>query len=252
MGGRPVQSIFESQIVAKLIDKMSLERQILYYENHIGTRDEGALGRRRETGPQRRDIRSAQSWQTCCAYRAAAAETGFALGRSPRDSGVWYRAFVGGNGESRSRRALVIYLDTSAFLKLYIRERGSELVQAAVTSQEDPLPVWDLLQAEMVNSLHLKVFWGELAAAGAERLVGLFQERLDRGQYFVPDVDRPRLFARFRELAKRTPEFGCRTMDIVHVACALVLEPEMFISFDKRQRALAKAVKLRVVPEETV
>ena len=39
---------------------------------------------------------------------------------------------------------MVIYLDTSALLKLYIHEDHSEAVQEWVVSQDDPLPVWDL------------------------------------------------------------------------------------------------------------
>lgn len=34
-----------------------------------------------------------------------------------------------------------MYLDTRAFLKLYIREPGSWLVREIATSQDDPLPV---------------------------------------------------------------------------------------------------------------
>jgi predicted nucleic acid-binding protein len=64
----------------------------------------------------------------------------------------------------------VIYLDTSAFLKLYVREAGSDLVQNLVTSQKDPLPVWEFQQVEMINALRLKVFWKEINADDATRL----------------------------------------------------------------------------------
>jgi len=56
----------------------------------------------------------------------------------------------------------VLYLDTSAFLKLYIREAGSEQVQSMVVSQFEPLPVWEILEMELCNALNLKVFRGEL------------------------------------------------------------------------------------------
>jgi hypothetical protein len=38
-------------------------------------------------------------------------------------------------------------------------------------------------------------------------------------------------------------------MDIFHVARALQLVPERFVSFDQRQRALASAAGLAVLPE---
>jgi predicted nucleic acid-binding protein len=144
----------------------------------------------------------------------------------------------------------VIYLDTSAFLKLYIREAGSEFVQEIVTSQDDPLPVWDLLQAEVINALRLKVFWQDIRVDEANRLIKLFDERLQRGQYFVPEVDRHVLLSDSRSLGEHTPQTGCRTMDILHVACALQTRPVHFLSFDGRQRDLATLAGLAVLPEE--
>jgi len=52
----------------------------------------------------------------------------------------------------------MLYLDTSALLKLYIREQGSEAVQARVASQDLPLPIWEIQEAELINDkehLHL-------------------------------------------------------------------------------------------------
>ncbi|MFO8063631.1 MAG: type II toxin-antitoxin system VapC family toxin [Spirochaetota bacterium] len=144
----------------------------------------------------------------------------------------------------------MIYLDTSAFLKLYVRESGSEMVQTIITSQSDPLPLWDILQAEMLNAFRLKVFWGELDQSESERLIRLFDDRLQRGQYFAMEVDRHRLLTAFRELSGRTPKTGCRTMDIFHVACALQAEARQFVSFDARQRALAASAGLSVLPED--
>ena len=144
---------------------------------------------------------------------------------------------------------MVIYLDTSAFLKLYVREAESATVADLVTSQFDPLPVWDVLRAEITNAIHLKEFWGDLEAEEARELLRLFEDRLARGQYFVPEVDRDRLMTTFVQLAHQTPRFGCRTMDVFHVACAVQLEPTSFVSFDSRQRSLAEHAGMRVQPE---
>ena len=144
----------------------------------------------------------------------------------------------------------MIYLDTSALLKLYIREADSEFVQAQVVSQDDPLPIWELQQAELINALRLKVFWDDIDANQADRLIAVFDQRMKRGQYFFPDIDRGDLMATFRTLSRDTPRTGCRTMDILHIACALQLAPERFISFDERQRLLASGAGLKVLPEQ--
>ncbi len=140
----------------------------------------------------------------------------------------------------------MIYLDTSAFLKLYVREADSDQVQDLITSQKDPLPVWEFQQVEMINALHLKVYWNEINADDAARLLDLFDQRLRRGQYFCPHIDRTELMLTFRSLAELTPENGCRTMDILHVACAMQISPERFASFNERQINLARKVKLNV------
>jgi predicted nucleic acid-binding protein len=43
-------------------------------------------------------------------------------------------------------------------------------------------------------------------------------------------------------------KLGCRTLDIIHVAAALVLGIKEVVTFDGRQRALAKQVGLTVKP----
>jgi len=140
----------------------------------------------------------------------------------------------------------VIYLDTSALLKLYVREDASELVQELVTSQEDPLPIWEFQQFEFMNALQLKVFWKEISPGDADRLGDLFDQRMRRGQYYCPHIDRAELMLTFRSLARWTPETGCRTMDILHVACALQIAPQIFVSFDQRQQNLARKANLNV------
>jgi predicted nucleic acid-binding protein len=142
---------------------------------------------------------------------------------------------------------LVIYLDTSALLKLYIREKGSEFVQTQVMSQDLPLPIWELQLAEFINALRLKTFWGEIDNDQADGLLALFDERMERGQYYVPEIDRDRLMTTFRALSRETERIGCRTMDVYHVACAVQLGPQHFISFDERQRTLATSAGLNVV-----
>ena len=142
----------------------------------------------------------------------------------------------------------MIYLDTSALIKLYFLEEGSDFVQHCVMAQDEPLPVWEILEAELVNACRLKAFWGDITAAQADQQIGLFEQRMRRGQYYVPEIDRSELMSTFRNLSRQTPRFGCRTMDILHVACALQVLPAHFVSFDDRQRSLAEHAGLSILP----
>jgi hypothetical protein len=140
----------------------------------------------------------------------------------------------------------MLYLDTSALLKLYIREQGSERVQSHVTSQDLPLPIWEIQKAELVNALRLKVFWNEITLDQAETQIALFESRMKRGLYVFPEIDRASLMKSFLRLSGETPRLGCRTMDILHVACALEIGASEFLSYDQRQKSLAAHAGLKV------
>ncbi len=138
----------------------------------------------------------------------------------------------------------MLYLDTSALLKLYVLEEGSESVHAVVRGQANPLPVWEIQEMEFTNGLWLKVFRREISKSQAETQLKLFQRRKKSGIYFYPEIHRSSLMATFERLSRRTPETGCRTMDILHVACALEVGATTFVSFDDRQRRLAARERL--------
>jgi predicted nucleic acid-binding protein len=141
----------------------------------------------------------------------------------------------------------MLCLDTSALLKLYIREAGSEAVQARVAAQDLPLPIWEIQEAELVNALRLKAFWKEIMPEQAEGQIKHFEDRQRRGLYVFPDIQRVALMQTFRRLSEETPRLGCRTMDIFHVACAVEIVATGFISFDERQRSLAMHAGLEVI-----
>jgi len=140
----------------------------------------------------------------------------------------------------------MLYLDTSALLKLYIRETGSDLVQARIASQDHPLPIWEIQKAELINALRLKVFWNEITLEQAETQIRLFENRLKRGLYVFPEIDRNSLMKCVLRLGAEAPRLGCRTMDIFHVACALEIRACEFLSFDQRQQSLATHAGLNV------
>ena len=141
----------------------------------------------------------------------------------------------------------MLYLDTGALLKLYLRERGSEWVQEQAAAQSNPLPIWELQEAELTNALRLKVFWRDITTAQAEGQLVHFRSRKERGQYVFPHLDRAALMERFRKLSSHSMKIGTRTLDVMHVACACEIQANTFVSFDERQCALAKLAGLKVL-----
>jgi len=141
----------------------------------------------------------------------------------------------------------MLYLDTSALLKLYLIEDGSEFVHQQVTSQDLPLPVWEIQEMEIFNALQLKVFWNELDQKTSAQQWHYFEERKAKGLYLFSQIDRSLLQTEFRRLAKETPKLGCQTLDILHVACAVTIQATSFLSYDERQKKLATLAGLNVI-----
>ena len=69
----------------------------------------------------------------------------------------------------------MIYLDTSALIKLYLIEEGSREVNEFIVAQDDALPIWELQEAEFVNALRLKVFRKELGEDEANVQIRIFK-----------------------------------------------------------------------------
>ena len=134
----------------------------------------------------------------------------------------------------------MIYLDTSAFIKLYLREDGSARVHDLVVAQQDPLPVWHVTELEFLNALRFKVFLAEMRSREVERVISLYYDRKRSGQYFAPLLDPVALHELSLQLSARTPTTGCRALDILHVAAARLCDAALFVTADKRQAALAK------------
>jgi hypothetical protein len=76
--------------------------------------------------------------------------------------------------------------------------------------------------------------------------MGATESRID----LVPRSVAPdELHKRATQLSDRyAPALGARSLDLLHVAAALVLEAKVFFSFDERQRKAAKSEGRRVKP----
>ena len=110
------------------------------------------------------------------------------------------------------------------------------------------LPVTHFGRTEIVNVIGLGVHRGSVDEDQAARL----WERLDAdfvdGHLTQVDILWRAAVNRASKLSRLfTPKLGARTLDVLHVACALELKLPHFLTFDDRQRALAKAVGLKPI-----
>lgn len=133
-----------------------------------------------------------------------------------------------------------VFLDTSAFAKRYVSEPGSDKVMA-LCQKADSLVVSVICLPELISTLSRLVREKKLAKADYRRLKGGAMADL-------ADVDicqiTPDVMVSAVSLLESHP---LRAMDALHVACALAVEPDMFVSADHRQLSAARKAGLKIV-----
>jgi hypothetical protein len=111
-----------------------------------------------------------------------------------------------------------------------------------------PVPLTLHGKAELINSVYLAVFRGDISAALADGAMGDLDSDLTQGRLALAEVPWRRVLERAAELSRmHTSSFGTRTLDVLHVASALELRSRAFVTYDERQAVLARKVRLRVV-----
>jgi predicted nucleic acid-binding protein len=141
---------------------------------------------------------------------------------------------------------LTIYADTSFIVSLYSLDINSEAAIATIDASNAACLLTTFGELEVVNALMLREFRKEISSAEARSAVAAFDRDLQSGAFHLSPLPE-QAFVRARQLAQQTTvRLGTRTGFLLHVAAALELRVDYFFSFDKRQRALAQAVRLKL------
>ncbi|HEY1254416.1 MAG TPA: type II toxin-antitoxin system VapC family toxin [Terracidiphilus sp.] len=99
-------------------------------------------------------------------------------------------------------------------------------------------------RAEVANATHRYVYRGAITAADALSAWNHFEQDCANGIWTLVGLPE-RIWNTSIDLTRRHgPTLGVRTLDSLHVACALELKAERFWTFDDRQARLAEAVGL--------
>lgn len=141
------------------------------------------------------------------------------------------------------------YPDMSFVLSLYLQDIHSPKAAARLAERNRPLAVTALLAFEVEQALALAMFRQRVPPAQGHKALSDWQADLASGAVEIAATDWPQAFEEARRIARlRTVTEGFRSLDILHVAAALVSEAEEFLSFDERQRKLAQAEGMKVKP----
>ena len=140
-----------------------------------------------------------------------------------------------------------VYVDTSFLVSGYITDAHSTRVDQRM---DLGFSIWmtPFNRAELANAIYQQVFLKRLTLVEAEKVWREFQRDYLSGLWTPVELPH-RVWETTIDLARRhTPTFGVRTLDSLHVACALELKATKFWTFDERQARLAEAVGLDTNP----
>jgi len=147
------------------------------------------------------------------------------------------------------------YPDTSFLYGFYVTQSNSPAAAAYAATMKEPLHVTELLRYEFRRSLRFQVWRHSanphegLAQADADAALNQLEADLTSGVAVLTPCNLVETLRRADDLSRRhTITGGHRSLDILHVATALVSEAEELLTFDKRQRKLARAEGLKVKP----
>lgn len=149
------------------------------------------------------------------------------------------------------------YADTSFLVKLLSQEPGTAAAVGAYRRLGRPpvffLPLHGL---EVANAIRQRAFHRRHTMPSSGRIairrecessLGLIQAFISRRAFIEISHDMDSAIECARNLsAKQTVRLGCRGFDLLHVALALELECEAFLTADRIQGALARAEGLDV------
>jgi predicted nucleic acid-binding protein len=133
-----------------------------------------------------------------------------------------------------------VFFDTSAFVKRYIEEPGSDKV-IEICRKAEALVLSVICLPELISTLNRLVREDKLSRSDYGKTRGLILKEIEDVEicYITPEV-----VARTLKCLENNP---VRAMDALHLGCALVVEPDLFVSSDHRQIEAAGREGLKVI-----
>lgn len=138
------------------------------------------------------------------------------------------------------------YADTSFLVSLYVLDANSARAAAQMKHAKVPILLTPFGELELTNAILLRLFRRELLPSKVKAAQALLRKDIEDGIFLLRPLAGA-VYERAKQIARRrTPRLGTRTLDVLHVASAVVLQAETFYTFDRSQGKLAKAEGLTV------
>jgi predicted nucleic acid-binding protein len=146
------------------------------------------------------------------------------------------------------------YWDTSAVVKLFVREADSDAFESLVSSEAQRLITAEFTRLELWSTLRRKEAEGFLERGEAGALLSDFDSGCAKGEWrLVPNsADVRSEFERvIEQCCSHNPPIFIRTLDALHIASALAVGETEVVATDKRLRDAATLLGFQLFPAPT-
>lgn len=146
------------------------------------------------------------------------------------------------------------YADTGFLMSLYGRDANSSRAVTLAAGHKPIFLLTEFGEVEFHNAVARLLFSPRPGAhwtpSEAQAVRDRFAEHVNAGVFQLRLFPSEAWQTAIRLSRQFTPKLGTRTLDVLHVAVAMSLQPDVFFTFDRRQGKLARAVRLHVLPSK--
>lgn len=136
----------------------------------------------------------------------------------------------------------MICCDTSFLFSFYHYDTHSAAAHKFVAEHSDSLSLSPFNRFELYNAFRFSEFCKVLQKGRSELLIAAFEKDFANGYFQEPACNLATILTEAHYLSScYTLEKGYRTFDIIHIATAVHLHAKIFLTFDQKQRTLAKS-----------
>lgn len=143
----------------------------------------------------------------------------------------------------------MIYCDSSFVVALFVPDAWAASARKLAGKFAQPIPLVPIGEVELFTQVHRAVPEERISVSEHTAVLRQINEDIADGILVRKGLPSREHLEEALLLSRRhAPNIAVRSLDILHVAAARVLKSNTFASFDRRQRDLAAAAGLRLLP----
>ncbi len=142
------------------------------------------------------------------------------------------------------------YADSGFVVSLYLTTEGtSAQARKEIKRSSKPILLSPFSLLEIRNALNFGINRGDITSDQRDAVFTEIEAQIEKGFFRLVDASQSSIYAKAQELSnKHTPATAARSLDLMHLAAALLSGVRTFLTFDKRQAKAVAAEGLVVKP----